>query len=145
MKRSAVTSILTAIGMLALSAAPASAAPPVRFNTPEECVVLEDGITFCFEQSGQFIAQTTPSGVATSVGRVESRSAFYEDPEKQMVLIEFSDTQQFNFVARDDETKVFHLRTSFTEATADTTCTVTNHFIFAAGEFRHEDVDVNCS
>jgi hypothetical protein len=144
MKRSAVISLIASLGLLALSAGPASAAPVTKFDVPEECFQFSGG-TVCVEQSGQTSSQETRSGVFTTVGKNTFRFTIYDGPAKQNLLEEISSTNRFNFVSRNGQTVVFHSRSVFTEAAGGSTCTTISNFTVTGSELRHEDTDVQCA
>jgi hypothetical protein len=144
MKRSAATSLIAAIGLIALSAAPASAAPVNRIDTPEECIEFLDD-TFCFDERLLFSSQATPSGVVTLVGKTTFHSTRYDGPGKEHLLSDESGTVHFSNVSRNGDTVVSFERMAFTATNEDFSCTITNTFIQTGSEVRHANTTVKCT
>ena len=145
MKLTAAAALVASIGLLAISAGPAGAAPPTRFDIPEECSIFLGNLV-CIKQSGQFVTQATPSGVVTAVGKSTFHSEVYDGPGKQnQLLLDFTSNDHFNNVSRNGEPVMFHTRTSFTQTSGGMTCKVTSNFVQTGGEIRHEGFDIECS
>jgi hypothetical protein len=142
MKRSAVTAVIAAIGLMALSAAPASAAPVQRLSIPETCEEVFDQL-FCFEETMHFSSQTTRTGLTTFVGKTEFRFTVY-DVTKENLLLETSGTNHFQDIFRKGDPVVIQLRETATTTFEGTTCTTSSSFMLTGGEVRHEGFRTKC-
>lgn len=143
MKRSAIASAIAAIGLLALSAAPADAAPVQRQNIPEQC--FQAPATYsCVSQELQFSTQTTPSGVRTFVGKTDIDFWLYAGPGKQGLISHQTTTVHFNEVTKNGDARQFHTRTVFVDESQGLICTTITTFTVAANEIRHQDTDHSC-
>ena len=146
MNRTAIGAVVASLSLIALSAAPANAAPPERFEVPEECSVLF-GNTVCTSSSGWLHQTETPSGVVTVVGEATFNSAIYEGANgtSGAVLNRDHSVEHFNFTGTSDETKVFHQTIILDTENRGITCDVVIQYVIAAGEQRHFHQKVNCS
>ena len=141
MKRSAVVSVIASIGLLALSAAPADAAPIQRFEIPEQCVTSGSSV-ICVSQRSQFSTQSTPSGVVTAVGQSEFHFSIVTDGE---VVFQSDNVGKSVSVSRNGEPVVFHITSTETDINGGDTCTFTTNFTQTGTEIRHNDSELICT
>jgi hypothetical protein len=143
MKRLAV-SFLASVGLLALSAVPASAAPRVRFDIPEECGYLPGYWTNCATQSGQYTMTETPSGnIITQVVTTLTIKAYEGDNGNNGALLGTNTyNYKFTIVTKGDTTAVQHQRLVFENDYPPGPCLIfTENFTVVNGEYRHYSSD----
>lgn len=141
MKRSALASVVATVGLLALSAVPASAAPIQKFGIPEECITIR-GDVICASERAQFSIQSTPSGVETAVGQSEFHFSVVSNGE---VVVQSDSVDKEVSVSRNDEPVVFHMTSIQTDAVSGSTCTVTSNYTQTGEEIRHNDTELVCT
>jgi hypothetical protein len=139
MKRLAV-SFLASVGLLALSAVPASAAPRVFLDIPEECGFLPGYWTNCATQSVQYTMTETPSGNTILEGNTTLTIKAYEgDNGNNGALLGTNIyNYQFNSVIRGDDGGVQHQRFVFNQGYPDGPCLVfTENYTVVNGVYKH--------
>ena len=133
-------SFLASVGLLALSAAPASAAPRVHFDIPEECGYLPGYWTNCATQSGSFTFTETPSGNTIIQGdNILTIKAYEGDNGNNGALLGTNTyNTHLNIVNKPGGTAVYHQRFVFENGYPPGPCTVyIENFTVVNGEYKH--------
>lgn len=141
MRSSATLVLISTAALLAVSAAPAVAGPPERYDIPESCVLTNGGRWLeCTSQRGLIKETFTPTGGYVFTANTDTRFAVYDGPSKRSPLL-FRDNlkEHVNSSTRDGEVKVEHRRT-----VEKRECTTVTTFVLAGGDVRRNDVKSTC-
>jgi hypothetical protein len=132
-------SFLASLGLLALSAAPASAAPRVFFDIPEECGYSPGYWTNCATQSGSFTMTETPSGNTILQGDNTLTIKAYEGDNGHNGTLLGTNTYTYHLnIVTTPQTSVYHQRYVLESDYPDSPCFVyTENFTIVNGEYKH--------
>ena len=149
LKYRAGASVLASSAVLALSAAPAAAAPPQHFVFAEVCnyVAAPYDHLVCISQSGRFSHTDTPSGKTITQSAVTTSTTVYAGATKNGVVTAWSDsTQQFNALVKSGEPALFQLRQVIKDdnVLSTTSCMINVRFVIMGSQIRQTHTEASC-
>ncbi|MDQ0850026.1 hypothetical protein QFZ65_001964 [Arthrobacter sp. B3I9] len=145
----AAMSFLASGAVLALSAAPAAAAPPRPFYFPEACnyVPAPFDQLVCISQTGRYSQVATPSGKTVTRAAIATSTTVYTGPSKTESVTAWSDTtQQFSVLAASGDPALFQLRQVVRgdNVLVRTSCMVNVRFVITGTQIRQTHTEASC-
>jgi hypothetical protein len=142
-------SFLASCAVLALSAAPAAAAPPRPFYFPETCTHVPAPFDqlVCVTQAGRYSQANTLSGKTITRAAVVTSTTVYPGRSKSESVTAWSDTtQQFSVLGRSGEPALFQLRQTVKgeNVLVRTSCLINVRFVIVGNQIRQTHTEAAC-